>query len=258
MDASPVLLVESLDAHIVRLTLNRPNRRNALTIELMKEVCSAFETRAADPQRRIALVEGAGAAFCSGLDLEEAADTSVAEESAQWVARLFETVSGSPLITIAIAQGAAFAGGAGLLACCDFVVGSDDLKIGFPEVRRGLIPALVAVVLADRLHQHDLNELFLLGEPIDAARAQAMGLLHRVVPADQLHDEARFLTSRILKGGPEAVRQTKRWIRDMRRTEPGQRISRALEVHTQVRQSEEACEGLKAFLERRDPHWSSS
>ncbi|HEY4259512.1 MAG TPA: enoyl-CoA hydratase/isomerase family protein, partial [Schlesneria sp.] len=196
--SSPVLQIDSLDAGTALLTLNRPERRNALTIELMQVVCAAFETLANEPQRRVVLLQGAGVAFCSGLDLKEAADMSVAEESADWVARMFQTVRASPLITIAMAQGAAFAGGAGLLACCDFAIATEDLKIGFPEVRRGLIPALVAVVLADRLHQHDLNELFLIAEPIDAARAQSMGLLHRVVAVDQLLNEARLLASKIL------------------------------------------------------------
>jgi methylglutaconyl-CoA hydratase len=255
---SPVLQIESLDAATVLLTLNRPERRNALTIELMQAVCAAFEAIANEPQRRVVLIQGAGVAFCSGLDLQEAADMSVAEESASWVARLFQVVRASSLITIAMAQGAAFAGGAGLLACCDFAIGTDDLKIGFPEVRRGLIPALVAVVLADRLHQHDLNELFLIAEPIGAARAQSMGLLHHVVATDQLLSEARLLASKILNGGPDAVRETKSLVRDLRLTDPSQRISHALAVHTRIRQSEEANEGLKAFLERRDPRWSSS
>lgn len=255
---SPVLQIESLDAATVLLTLNRPERRNALTIELMQAVCATLESLANEPQRRVVLIQGAGAAFCSGLDLQEAADMSASEESAEWVARLFQTVIDSPLITIAMAHGAAFAGGAGLLACCDFAIGTEDLKIGFPEVRRGLIPALVAVVLADRLHQRDLNELFLIAEPIGATRAQSMGLLHRVVPTDQSLSESRVLASKILSGGPAAVRETKRLLRDVRLTDPAQRISLALAVHTRVRQSEEASEGLKAFLERRDPRWPSS
>lgn len=258
MNESSALMVESLDAATVQLTLSRPDRRNALSIELMNAICEAFERLANEPQRRIVFIRGAGILFCSGLDLKEAADTSLAEESANCVARMFQTVRNSPLVTIAVAHGSAFAGGAGLLACCDFAIASEELKLGFPEVRRGLIAALVAVVLADRLRNHELNELFLLAEPITAERALAMGLLHRVVQVDRLQETAHSLAASILKGAPSAVRETKAWLREMRMTEPLQRVSAALDVHTRVRQSDEAAEGLKAFLERRDPDWSTS
>jgi methylglutaconyl-CoA hydratase len=258
MNETPVLLVESLDDVTALITLNRPERRNALTIELMEALCAALELLAADPQRRLVLVRGAGAGFCSGLDLHETADADVAEHSADWVARTFKTLKYSPLVTVAVAHGAAYAGGAGLLACCDFAVASDDLQVGFPEVRRGLIPALVAAVLEDRLRDGDLYELFLIGEPISAERARTMGLVHRIVPPDQLLDEARTLAATILKGGPEAIRQTKRWLHELRATDRSQVLTQALKVHKRVRESEEAQEGLDAFLEHRDPDWSGS
>lgn len=257
MTDAAVLQIESLNESTAILTLNRPDRFNALNIELMQSLCAAFDSLAAEPRRRLVLLCGAGKGFCSGLDLRETSDSKVAELSADWVARTFQTVRSSPLVTVCAAHGAAFAGGAGLLACCDFAVVASDLKIGFPEVRRGLIPALVAAVLQDRLREADLNELFLIAEPISAERALSMGLVHRVVPADQLFNEGKVLASLILKGGPEAVRHTKHWLHQLRSIDRSQALSAALNLHKQVRVGSEAQEGLDAFLQRREPNWES-
>lgn len=258
MTGDPVLLVEQLDDVITVLTLNRPQRRNALNIDLMKSLCGTLDALAEQPRRRLVLLRGAGAGFCSGLDLRETADPGLAEQCADWVARTFTTLKESPLITVALAQGAAFAGGAGLLACCDFVIAAEDLRIAFPEVRRGLIPALVAALLADRVREGDLKELFLIAEPVTAERGLTMGLVHRIVAADRMMDVALGLAKSILNGGPEAVRETKQWIRDLRTTEPGQRFGHALSVHKRVRESLEAQEGLNSFLEHRAPSWISN
>ncbi len=210
-----VLTVERPDEATAILTLNRPQRRNALTIELMESLCRALEALAVEPQRRVVILRGAGPAFCSGLDLDEAAEADLAERSALCVARTFQTVADLPLVTIAAVHGAAYAGGAGLMACCDFIVAADDLRICFPEVRRGLVPALAAAALRWRLRDGDLRELLLLAEPIDAQRALRMGLVDRVVPGDQLMAAARAIAATVLKGGPRAVRQTKRLLREL-------------------------------------------
>ncbi len=253
--SDPVLLVERPDDAIALLTLNRPERRNALTIELMEKLCGALDALAAEPKRRLVILNGAGPAFCAGLDLHESADPSLAEHGAEWVARTLQTLSQSPLVTIAAAHGAAFAGGAGLLSCCDFAIGTPELRIAFPEVRRGLVPALVGAILQDRLRDADLRELFFIGEPIDAERAQAMGLVQRVVSADRLLDEARALAATILQGAPDAVRQTKRLLQELRSTAPSQRLAQALEFHKRARASDEAREGIAAFFEHRAPNW---
>ena len=203
------------------------------------------------------ILRGAGPAFCSGLDLDEAAQAELAERSAQCVARTFQTVADLPLVTIAAVHGAAYAGGAGLMACCDFIVAADDLRICFPEVRRGLVPALAAVVLRARLRDGDLRELLLLAEPIDAQRALRMGLVDRVVPGDQLMAAARAIAATILRGGPRAIRQTKRLLVDLDPADREQLFARALEFHKQARLGAEAREGLAAFREHRDPNWPS-
>lgn len=253
--SDPVLLVECPDDATALLTLNRPERRNALTIELMEALCETLDVLATEPRRRLVILKGAGPAFCAGLDLHESADPSTAERGAEWVARTLQTLSQSPLVTIAAAQGAAFAGGAGLLSCCDFAIGTPELRIAFPEVRRGLVPALVGAILRDRLRDADLCELFFIGEPIDAERAQAMGLVQRLVPADRLLDEARSLAATILQGAPDAIRQTKRLLQELRSTAPSRRLAQALEFHKHARASDEAREGIAAFFEHRAPNW---
>lgn len=254
---SSVLLSEDLDDATVLLTLNRPERRNALTIELMEALCHKLEALALEPQRRVVILCGAGSAFCTGLDLIEAADVDLAEQSAECVARTFEAILRSPLICIAATQGAALAGGAGLLACCDLAIASEDLWISFPEVRRGLVPALVATVLRDRIRDRDLRELMFVADPIDAQRALAMGLINQVVPPDRLLLEAHLLAAKILKGAPDAVRQTKKLLRELSGADPSELFAQALAVHKEARRSNEASEGLAAFKAKREPNWDS-
>jgi methylglutaconyl-CoA hydratase len=250
-----VLIVERPDDVMAIVTLNRPERRNALTIELLESLCRTLEVLAAEPRRRVLILRGAGPAFCGGLDLYEAADIEVAQRAAHWVARTFELLSTTALITIAAAHGSAYAGGAGLLACCDFALAAEGLRICFPETRRGLVPALAAAALRGRLRGGELRELLLLGEPVDAQRAVSMGLVHRVVPADSLLAEAQSMAATLVKGAPEAVRETKRLLRELGSAERADLFARALEFHQRARLGNEACEGLAAFREHRDPNW---
>ncbi|QDV39356.1 enoyl-CoA hydratase/isomerase family protein [Tautonia plasticadhaerens] len=254
--SEPVLLDDEVRPGVVALTLNRPGRRNALNMALMRELCGAIDRHSADPSARVLILRGNGPVFCAGLDLEEAANLNTAEEGAEWVRRLLDTLSGTPLVTICEAHGAAFAGGAGLLACCDFAVAAEGLRIGFPEVRRGLVPALVSMVLTHTLRDADLRELFLLAEPIDAHRALAMGLVHRVVAEDRVRDESARLAGLVLEGAPEAVRETKRLLGQVRAALGGVAEQVALEAHARARVSDEAREGLAAFLEKRKPRWT--
>jgi methylglutaconyl-CoA hydratase len=252
-----VLIVERPDRATAILTLNRPDRRNALTSELLESLCEALESLASETQRRVVILRGAGPAFCAGLDLYEAADMEIAERSAQLVARTYQAIATSPLVIIAAVHGAAYAGGAGLMACCDFAVAAEGLQICFPEVRRGLVPALAAAALRSRLRDGDLRELLLLGEPIDAQRALRMGLVRQVVPSERLMAEADVIAATLLKAGPDTLRQTKRLLRELDALDLGQLFARATVFHQRGRPSGEAREGLAAFRERREPNWSS-
>ncbi|TXT31440.1 MAG: hypothetical protein FD138_2164 [Planctomycetota bacterium] len=251
-----LVLVEAVEPGISVVTLNRPERRNALSIALMHSLCAAIQSLAADPNERVVLLRGAGPAFCAGLDLQEAADPNLIDSSADAVQRVLSTVRETSLITICAAHGGAIAGGAGLMAACDLAIAADDLKTGFPEVRRGLVPALVSTVLCDKLRDGDVRELFLLGEVISAQRALAMGLVQRIVPPEQLFAEAQRLARTILLGGPESVRQTKRLLNMHANLEADERIEEFIASHLQARRTEEAREGAAAFLEKRPPSWT--
>ena len=253
---TPLVLVETLEPGVSVVTLNRPERRNALSIALMRELCEAIQSLAADPRERVVILRGAGPAFCAGLDLQEAADPQLIDSSADGVKRTLSIIRETSLITICAAHGGAIAGGAGLMAACDLAVAADDLKIGFPEVRRGLVPALVSTVLCDKLRDGDVRELFLLGELISAKRAKKMGLVQRVVPAAQVLGEAQRLARTILLGGPESVRQTKRLLNLHATVEADERVEEFIALHLQARRSDEAREGAAAFLEKRPPNWT--
>lgn len=255
---TPLVLVEPLQPGGSIVTLNRPERRNALSIPLMQELCEVVQSLAADPRERVVILRGAGPAFCAGLDLQEAADPQLIDSSADWVKRVLSTIRETSLITICAAHGGAIAGGAGLMVACDLAVVADDLKIGFPEVRRGLVPALVSTVLCDKLRDGDVRELFLLGDLISAKRAKKMGLVQRVVPAEQVLAEAERLARTILLGGPESVRQTKRLLNLHANLEGDERVEEFIASHLQARRSEEAREGAAAFLEKRSPSWTPS
>src|ERR1044072_2859980 len=134
----PVLLIEK-QPQITVVTLNRPERRNALTLDLLTELSAAINVASEQPEQRVLILRGAGAAFCTGLDLTEAADTSKADATAEMVANTLVAVSQTRLGAIAAVHGAAVAGGAGIMSACDFVVAAEKTKIGYPEVRRGLV-----------------------------------------------------------------------------------------------------------------------
>ncbi|MFZ1220747.1 MAG: enoyl-CoA hydratase-related protein [Chthoniobacterales bacterium] len=250
-----VVLVEKQSPQISIITLNRPERRNALTIELMTELTAAVETAGADPGQRIIILRGAGKAFCTGLDLEEAALTEKAHASAEMVGRMLLALANTRLVTIATVHGAAVAGGAGIMSACDFVIAAERTKIGYPEVRRGLVPGLVMTFLRRQLRERDLRELVLASELIEADRAREIGLVNRVVPATELANEARALASSILQGAPGALANSKRLMEELWSSSVKEDIECALRYHLEARESSESKEGIAAFLEKRPPNW---
>src|SRR3954469_4443493 len=175
----PAVLVEKQSPQVTALTLNRPVRRNALTIELMSELTNAVESAAAEPTQRVVIVRGAGKAFCTGLDLVEAVKHDP-HETAESVAKMLLALAETRLVTIAMVHGAAVAGGAGVMSACDFVIAADHTKIGYPEVRRGLVAGLVMTFLRRQLRERDLREVLLASELISAQRAFEIGLVNRV------------------------------------------------------------------------------
>ncbi|HEV2841056.1 MAG TPA: enoyl-CoA hydratase-related protein [Chthoniobacterales bacterium] len=251
----PVVLVEKQTPQITLITLNRPERRNALTIELMSELAGAVENAAAEPAQRILILRGAGKAFCTGLDLEAAADSSKAHATAEMVARVLLALAETRLVTIATVHGAAVAGGAGIMSACDFVIAAERTKIGYPEVRRGLVAGIVMTFLRRQLRERDLRELLLASELIEAGRAREIGLVNRVVPAHELEAEAQKIAASVLQGAPGAISNSKRLMDELWSSSVKEDIESALRHHMEARESDEAREGIAAFLEKRPPKW---
>lgn len=252
----PVLLLEKPAPHTTILTLNRPERRNALTIELMTELTRAVANAENDVTQRLLILRGAGKAFCTGLDLEEVSQPEKAHDSANAVAQMLLAISQTRLMTIAAVHGAAVAGGAGIMSACDFVVAAEGTKFGYPEARRGLVAAAVMTFLRRQLRERDVRELLFNCELIEAARAREIGLINRVVPPDELDAAVQKLAGSILQNAPGALASSKRLLGELWSTSVKEDIEHALRDHLTARESPEAKEGVAAFLEKRPPNWA--
>jgi methylglutaconyl-CoA hydratase len=251
----PDVLIEQKD-RATFLTLNRPERRNALTIELLTELTAALEAAAADRAQRIVVLRGAGQAFCAGLDLQETSVTEKAHRSADMIARTLLAISQTRLITIAQIHGAAVAGGAGLMSACDFVVAAERTKIGYPETKRGLVAGLVMTFLRRQLRERDIRELLFTGDLISAERAREIGLVNRVVARAELENETEKIIAAVLQNAPIALASTKKLIEELWSSSVKEDVERALRHHMEARESAEAKEGIAAFLEKRSPNWT--
>jgi methylglutaconyl-CoA hydratase len=252
----PVVLIEKQTPQITLVTLNRPEWRNALSIQLLTELSAAIKVSSEEARERILILRGAGAAFCTGLDLKEAQNQTNAHATADMVARTLVALSQTRLVTIAVVHGAAVAGGAGIMSACDYVIAAEGTKIGYPETRRGLVAGLVMTFLRRQLRERDIRELLLGAELIDARRALEMGLVNRVVPKDDLMKEAMAFAGSVLQGAPNAVARTKRLIEELWSSSVQKDVELALKHHMQARESIEAKEGIAAFLEKRAPRWA--
>ncbi len=249
----PVLIEHDHAAGALTLTLNRPQKRNALNLPLLGALRDAVLAAPATAGIRAVVLRGAGPAFCSGLDLADTA--GVPHEAAEAVKEALLALANCPLPTIAAVHGHAVAGGAGLVAACDFALMSEAAKIGYPEVKRGLVAALVSVFLRRQLRERDLRELLLAGELISAARGADIGLVNRAVPAASLDAEVQALLAGLSAGGPEALGATKHLLLAFSPRSLEDDCARALDAHRAARDSAEAREGAAAFLEKRAPRW---
>lgn len=245
-----MLIEKKENKHVVTLTLNRPDKKNALSFALMEELLAVLY--ALPTHTRVVLLEGAGPFFCSGLDLEEA--VKEVEKGPALMAKVLQALALLPSVTIAKVHGGAFAGGLGLVASCDLAIASREATFSLPEMRRGLIPALVHILLKEQALSRFLNELVFTGEPITALRAHSIGLINEVVAVEELDEMCSHRISQVLKSAPTALQLYKKHC--MHPKDLVQKFEQALQLHQQIRASGEAEEGIRAFLEKRAPNWS--
>ena len=245
---------------IAMITLSRPEKRNAITPEMIAELFSAFQEVEESPAR-VLILTGAGKAFCSGMDLEALkalAEQSLAEqrEDADRLARLFLRVWSFPMPTIAAVNGPAIAVGCGLATLCDFTIAVPEGKFGYPEVRIGFLPAVVSVFLVRQIGEKHARDLLLTGRIVDAAEAHRLGLVSQVVPVKELMIAAQILAASLLTCSPVSVQMTKKLLCDFAAPEINREIELAAAQSAQIRTTEDFREGLASFLEKRAPHWT--
>ena len=241
------------DGHVLRVTLARPERRNALDAELMAAIATAF---ADIGDARAVVLAGEGESFCAGADvgwMRAAVELSYEENVADStrLRRMYEAIDRCPAPVIARVQRHALGGGIGLVACSDAVVAADDAVFAFSEVKLGIIPAVISPFALARIGAGAARRYFVTGERFDAATALRIGLVHEVVPAGDLDTVVGRIVGELLTAGPEAARHAKRLVSDapLDGLETARRIA-------ERRTSEEGQEGLHAFLERRKPDWA--
>ena len=251
------------DGHLALLTLNRPEKRNAISGEMIEDLLGALFQVEANNQIRVAILTGAGKAFCSGMDIEhlQAIAHKTPEENledSRRMAHLFLTIYSFPKPLIAAVNGPAMAGGCGLAAFCDFTLAAPTAKFGFSEVRIGFLPALVSVFLVRQIGEKHARDLMLTGRLVDAGEAQRLGLVNEVVPAEKLLDRARELAATLAANSATSLGRTKHLLRSFMEGEIERQINAAVTANAAIRVTGDFREGLAAFLEKRPPKWSGT
>lgn len=246
------------EGHVATITLNRPDRMNTFSTELAQELDNALVDLDGDESVRAIVVEGAGRAFSAGIDLTEYENFDDHGEFETWVARMeepFRTLAGMDTPAIAAAHGHAAANGIGLVAACDLAVLAEGTKLGATAPKVGLFCMGPAVPLMRSLTQKRCLELLLTGELIDAETAVEWGLANRVVPADDLHEEAMDLAETIAEKSPVAVQMGKRAYYEMTNMGYDDALTFSNDRFAALCTTADAEEGIEAFLEGREPEW---
>jgi methylglutaconyl-CoA hydratase len=251
------------DGAIARLRMERPELHNAFDAALVAAMTHALGTLALDPSVRVLVLEGDGPSFSAGADLNWMRGMAAASESenradALALARLLRALDELPKPTIARVHGAAFGGGVGLVAACDIAIGADTATFGLTETRLGLLPAVISPYVIAAIGGRNARRYFTTAERFDAAQAQRMGLLHEVVAADAIDAAVQQQVELLLKAGPIASAAAKALVRNVAAASGPVAIDAAnADLIARLRVSPEGQEGIAAFLDKRNPAWST-
>jgi methylglutaconyl-CoA hydratase len=255
-----LLVLYELKSPAVVLTLNRPEKRNALNRQLIRDLHQAFEKARNDAAARCVILTGAGPAFCAGMDLAELSATldqpheaELVQQDAERLSELYEFIYTLPKPTIAAVNGPAVAGGAGLVTVCDLAIASSEAKIGYPEVRRGLVAAMVMPHLLRHVGERTARELLLGGDLLDSYEGWRVGLFNDTVDAADLMPTCMDMARKLAESGPQALAMTKELLRRFVQERPDRRT--AARGSADARLTVECKEGLRAFLEKRPAPW---
>ncbi len=259
MNFKTVQYAESAD--ITTITLNRPEKRNAISYELIDDLIAALK-QAASASPNIVILTGAGSAFCAGMDLDNLkqligrSDEQSLKDS-KTMAGLFRALYDFPKVTIAAVNGAAIAGGTALATLCDFTLAVPEAKFGYTEVRIGFVPGIVSSYLIANVGEKVARDLLLTGRLFDAEEAHEMGLVREVVAADQLMSRAHKLAQELMEVSPASLKVTKALLSSYTKDLLDRQLARAIKENASIRQTADFKEGVSSFLERRKPNWTS-
>src|SRR6202790_2455476 len=248
------------DSGVATITLNRPEKRNAISFELVGELMAVLNEIEVSPAN-VVLLTGAGKAFCAGMDLDELKSllgknhNENVKDSAT-MAAMFRRLYDFPKPTIAAVNGAAIAGGTGLATMCDFTIAVPEAKFGYTEVRIGFVPAIVSSILVWQVGHKIARDLLLSGRLFDAAEANRYGLVNEIVPAERLLERAKQLGAQLLENSPSSVRATKKLINGFIARQLDGQIAEAIDDNACIRTTADFREGISSFLKKRKPVWS--
>lgn len=254
-------ILVSTAAGIATITLNRPEKRNALHAQLIEELSAALKTVAADDETRLVLLTGKGTAFCAGGDIAwmqkmGCASLEENERDAQGLADLLYQLYTLPKPTIALAQGACLGGGVGLLAATDMVIAASDAHFALPEVKIGITPSMISPYVVAAIGARQAHYYFLSGDAFSAAEAHRLGLVHQLCDAEALMSAGVTLATTVSQHSRAALRAAKQLIRHVANKDITERLAQETAEHlAALRSTAEAQEGLRAYLEKRQARW---
>lgn len=248
------------DAGVAIITLNRPEKRNAISFELIHDLLAVLR-EVEESDAIVAILTGAGKAFSSGLDLENlkaliGRSPEQNLQDSQTMVRMFRALYEFPKVTIAAVNGAAIAGGTGLALLCDFTLAVPEAKFGYTEARIGFVPAIVSTFLLRQVGEKQARDLLLTGRLFSAEEAARLGLINEVVPSEKLMARARELAALLMENSPSSLRATKKLLNDHARAELDVQIDAAVRENAAIRSTADFREGISSFLEKRKPVWS--
>jgi methylglutaconyl-CoA hydratase len=258
MNYSTLLL--NYEGEIATVTLNRPEKRNAISAQMMSEILSVLD-EVERSKMRVAIITGAGKSFCAGMDLEML--TAIARQSAQEnqedsrrMAKMFRRLWSFSKPLIAAVQGAALAGGSGIATLCDFTLATPDAKFGYTEVRIGFLPALVSVFLTRQIGDKRARDLLLTGRHVGAEEMKEFGLVNEIVPAESMMARAHELAEVLIAASPSSLTRAKWLLTSAAAAGVDHDLERAVLENARIRCTPDFKEGLASFLEKRKPVWA--
>ncbi len=252
------LLLEN-SGTVAKITLNRPDKRNAISAQMISEILGVLD-EVEKTRARVVMITGTGKAFCAGMDLEmlqTIAQQSPSEnqEDSRRIAKLFRRIWSYSKPLIAAVNGHALAGGCGIATLCDFTLAVPEAKFGYTEVKIGFLPAIVSVFLTRQIGEKRSRDLLLTGRLIDAVEAKEFGLVNEIVPAEKLLNRAEELAELLIAASPVSITRAKQLLTSGAAASVDKDLERAILENARIRSSPDFKEGLASFLEKRKPNW---